>query len=213
MKKMTRRLRDEAEALGCSLSPEQLALFEDYCDSVLFWNRIAGLTAHRTEREIVDLMFLDSIAVAPCRENLGGRVCDAGTGGGFPGIPIKIMYPETDMTLIDPSTKKCDFLEKLTRRFGMGGCRVLRGRCGEVKETFDSVVTRAFRGFPELIPETAPLIRDGGRLFAWKGPGWKSELANAEGIAEGHGLFLESALDYRLPDSEAVRTIVVLRKG
>ncbi|MCQ2735685.1 MAG: 16S rRNA (guanine(527)-N(7))-methyltransferase RsmG [bacterium] len=212
MKKMIKRLVKGAEAFGIALSPEQAAFFDDYCENVLFWNRIAGLTAHRTEKEIIDFMFLDSLAGCCLREFINGRVCDLGTGGGFPGLPMKAVMTETDMSLMDSSEKKCAFLEKEIAHAGITGCRVICSQWEKSCEKFNTVLSRAFRDFSELIPASFRPLEENGMLIAWKGPGWREELKRASEKGLKEKFEIAGEFGYFLPESDVERTVLAIRK-
>lgn len=190
-----------------------LAAFAEYGRQILFWNRIAGITSHRTAEEIYEYMFLDSLYGFRVKELLEGKkVGDFGTGGGFPGVPLKMILPAMSLHLIDSSRKRCDFLEKLVRHLGLDGVTVLCERGEELAEKtdFDVVVSRACAELFRLLEWTLPLVRPGGRLVLWKGPLWREELRRARNVMESSGAALESFYEYELPSEGRKRTLLVL---
>lgn len=212
MKKIKQRIQNSAQQFGCSLNEDKLEHFADYIGRILFWNRIAGITAHRTEDEIADYMFIDSLAVFHFVELLSGTICDFGTGGGFPGMPVKIARPELNMTLLDSSVKKCDFLKNLISFYKISDCRVLCERGENIREKFDVVLTRACRDFKTLAQLICPILSDGGVLISWKGASWKSEMKEASFLLKKAACSIEDVFDYSIPSSNAVRSLIVIKK-
>ena len=166
-----------AARLGLQLSDAQLAQFAAYTHLLAAGNRRANLTAI-TEPEAVQVRhYLDSLtAVLALRDWPDGmRVMDLGAGAGFPGIPLKIVFPGIKLTLADSVGKKTAFLHELTAQLGLDGVdiRTARaeelGRAADCRSRFDIVLARGVARMPTLLEYALPLCRVGGRLLAWKG--------------------------------------------
>ncbi len=210
---MIERLAKNLDDYGVSLSSAALGGFENYLDKIMFFNKSAGLTAYKTENEIIDFMFRDSLAGGLCREFLRGRICDFGTGGGFPGLPLKLAFPELDVTLLDASRKKCDFLAQMIKTLKIDGCKVLCVHGDACLEKFDVILSRACKELPELISLTFPHLHSGGFLVAWKGPLWRKELkAAGANLKKYGGEFVKSA-PYSINDMQAERAILIIKKN
>ncbi len=208
-----------AQEFGCAVSADQLELFDRYAEELLFWNRIAGLTSNRTLPEIVDSMFLDSLSFSLLDFPLSGlKACDFGTGGGFPGIPLKIIYPDLQITLIDSSSKKCGFLEKLSVNLGFKDVAVVCARGEELagndkfRSFFDLVFTRACADMASLIELIFPIMSPSGTLVAWKGPLWIQERKKAAAAMRRFGAVINFYRDYKVAGTDAVKTLVGIKK-
>ncbi len=211
------KLKKAIGAFGIKLSQLQTEKFSEFADYVMFWNRIAGLTAHRTENEIIDNMFADSVAfVLSGIDPNNKKTCDFGTGGGFPGIPLKIIYPELDILLIDSSTKKCDFLKKVCENLKLDKIDVICARGEELSndpeylEKFDIIFSRACASMDRLVSLLYPILSPSGNFVMWKGSGWIDEQKEAFDMLKEKNLKVVSFYDYSLYKSEIVRTILVL---
>ena len=214
------RLLKGANNFGLGLTAQQLSYFEEFADNLIFWNRIAGITANRGIGDIVDSMFLDSLAFNILGFDISGlKTCDFGTGGGFPGVPLKITYEKLDISLIDSSSKKCSFLEQISKNFGFEDFSVFCERGGtsgfksRFSSSFDLVFSRACADTGKLVELICPLLKQGGRLIAWKGPLWNSEIENSKQIMDEYNVSLEGYHDYSILDTEAVKTLVIIKKG
>ncbi|MDW8293821.1 MAG: 16S rRNA (guanine(527)-N(7))-methyltransferase RsmG [Aquificaceae bacterium] len=142
---------------GFELSQEQVKHFSLYLQELKRWNRVHNLTALKEDRDIVVRHFLDSLTVSLCLKEKGVEVgglklCDVGSGAGFPGVPLKIYYGDLiELTLIEAVAKKCSFLEYLKTRLGLS-YRVLCKEAQSVKERFDLVVSRALGKLENILP-------------------------------------------------------------
>jgi len=219
-KRLKEKLIKGAERLGFFLSTYQIELFERFSEDLIFWNRIVGITANRTIPEIIDSMLLDSIAFNLLKIEVGSlKTCDFGTGGGFPGIPLKILYPDLDITLIDSSIKKCSFIERIGINFGLKNFCAVCERGGTAsfkkrfKNSFDIVFSRACADMGKLIELTFPSLKQGGKLIAWKGPLWTSEVENSKKLMERYNATVDFHFDYKVSDNSSIKTIVVVKKG
>ena len=185
-----------ASSLGIRLSDEQLEQFELYHRELTDWNRRANLTAITGYEEVQVRHFLDSLTVCLAfRRNddtqLDGlpgvaRVVDVGSGAGFPGMPLKLAFPEVELHLIESVGKKAAFLEHLTGLLELDSVSVHQGRAEalarqpDLRESFDLVLVRGVARFSLLLEYTLPFCRGGGITVAHKHGGQDEELAEAE---------------------------------
>lgn len=182
------RLKRGALQLGFPLTPHQEEQFRCFSDQLVKWNRRVNLTAITDPAEIEELHFLDSLTLAPALPEavrLGGRICDVGSGAGFPGIPLKIAFPGIGLTLVDSSSKRTRFLSLLTTVLGMEDVVVRTGRCeelahaSELRESFDVVVARAVASLRVMAEYAVPFCRLGGLAILQKKGDIVEELAQA----------------------------------
>ena len=156
--------------------------------------------------------FADSLTLLQAVPDLpqGARVCDLGTGAGFPGVPLKIVRPDLKLTLVDSLRKRLTFLEGALSTLGISDVATIHSRAEELKgKRFELVTARAVAALPKLIAWCAPLVTTGGHFVAMKGP----EVESDEGAAATHGLVLECELLLTLADAEqSKRTLLVYRK-
>ena len=183
-------LAQGALELGVELSATQLEQFAVYYRELADWNRRMNLTSVIDPDEVQLKHFLDSLTLLPA---LGGnlpedvRVVDVGSGGGFPGLPLKLARPGSSLTLVEATGKKANFLRHLAAVLGLSDVAVLTGRAEdlahrpELRAAFDLTLARGLARMPTLLEYTLPFTRLGGRVIAWKhgGEGLQAELAAA----------------------------------
>jgi len=181
-------LAAQAAAWGLALSDGQVAQFERYLALLLAWNQRLNLTAVRQPADIQRRHFLDSLTCALVTGDLNGRsLIDVGTGAGFPGLPLKILYPELRLTLVESVAKKTDFLLVVAADLGFSSDSVsilveraeVLGQMAAHREQYDWAVARGVAEMRVLLEYLLPLCRVGGHVLAQKGEGAKEETAVA----------------------------------
>ncbi len=208
-----------ARQLGVSLEEPQVDLLTRYLQELQRWNQRIPLTAIREEREIVVKHFLDSLTYRKGfipREGIS--VMDVGTGAGFPGVPLKIVYPGMVLTLVDSSAKKTAFLRHLIRVLGLQGVSVLTERVEELGKKAppegmtDIVVARALAPTEKIAQWVFPLLKAEGRLILSRGPDIAPEMEAFEGRYPIGGLWVREIIPVTLPFSSYQRNLMVLTK-
>ena len=169
---------------GVTVSPEQWEKFDAYMDILTLWNGKINLTAITEPSGIVVKHFADSLSAAPYireySEKRSGRkgavrLCDVGTGAGFPGIPLKIVFPETELVLVDSLEKRINFLWAVSEELGLSGVDLLHaraedaGRLAGFRDSFDVVAARAVAPMNVLLEYCAPFVKPGGIFVSMKG--------------------------------------------
>ncbi|MFQ5860524.1 MAG: 16S rRNA (guanine(527)-N(7))-methyltransferase RsmG [Dehalococcoidia bacterium] len=207
--------------LGLTLSPDQVAQFRRYQRELLEWNRRVRLTALVRDEDIQVKHFLDSLTVAPAlppEVRRGGWVMDVGSGGGFPGVPLKILYPAIHLTLLDATAKKTAFLEHLVSVLGLESVQVLTGRAEELahqpglREAFDVVLARALAPLRVLAEVTIPFCRPGGIVVAQKKSAVQREVAKASKALGVLGARLRETVPVEVASLRDGRVLVLLEK-
>ncbi|HET7203389.1 MAG TPA: 16S rRNA (guanine(527)-N(7))-methyltransferase RsmG [Steroidobacteraceae bacterium] len=170
-------LLDGARALGLELDAGQAARLIAHLDLVDEWSERMNLTAIRERSQQVTKHVLDSLSVAPWLR--GTRVADIGSGAGFPGIPLAIVRPDLQFSLVESTGKKCRFLEHVRDTLGLANVEVVQSRAESYKPDvrFDSVLARAVGPIVDLVRNAGALVAGGGRLLAMKGRYPDDELA------------------------------------
>lgn len=208
----TGRMRSLAEARGIDLDDKQLAQLDLYAELLVEWNAKINLTAITEPGEIEVKHFLDSLIFADL-EQVRGALADVGTGAGFPGVVAKILKPELDLTLIEPTGKRVTFLTELTGQLGIEA-EILKERAEEAarkgwRGRYDVVCARAVAALPMLCEYCLPLAKTGGWFIAMKGA--EDETAQAQNATALLGGEMRPALTYTLP-GEMRRTLVLVFK-
>jgi len=215
-----------AKELGLPLRPEHLPLFERYYQELVAWNECFNLTAVTDYEQVQVRHFADSLTcllatpalLEAAMQNRPCRLVDVGSGAGLPGVPLKIVWPQASLTMIESVGKKCAFLEHLVGVLGLDGCMVLNRRAEEVgqdqmhREGYDVVVARAVADLAELAEYCLPLARRQGIVVAQKGGNVQAEVVEAEWAISVLGGSVERVLHVEVPGTALPRSLVVLRK-
>ena len=215
---LVKTLSDGAAAIGVRLGPAELDLFAAYHREIRLWNRRINLVSERSSQEIVIRHFLDSLTPAPFLDHPGGALIDLGSGGGFPGIPLRIALPGLQVSLIEASRKKSSFLSHLLRTLRLGGVQVVRERVEELTAgealagRFDMLISRAAFKLPDLIRMASFFLKPGGQFIAMKGPDPQKEMEETERISEAAGMVFTACRAVRLPGSDSLRKIIIYNR-
>jgi 16S rRNA (guanine527-N7)-methyltransferase len=200
-----------AAQFGLQLSGGQLDLFQIYAEELLAWNRRINLTTITTPMGIAVKHFIDSLAGAG-QLRIGWQVVDLGSGGGFPGIPLRIARPDLKLTLVDSVRKKNSFQKQVCRRLGLNDVRAVHARievlplAPEHKGTYDAVVSRALADLTVLHRLAAPLLKKRGVLIAYRGRKMDGGGGDPETYCPEEGWRLTS-YPYDLPNTTTHRSI------
>ncbi len=208
------------EALGICLNEFQLKQFMRYYALLVEWNSFMNLTAITEYDEVCTKHFLDSVSLCKaldCTQEL--TVIDVGTGAGFPGIPLKIAFPNLSITLLDSLGKRVNFLKEVIGALGLEGIEAIHGRAEDyakpnmLREQFDVCVSRAVANLSSLSEYCIPYVKVGGLFISYKSEKLAEEKAAAEhAVSLLGGEFLEQ-VEFFLPNSDIYRNLVVIKKG
>jgi len=204
------------DALGIALSQRQVENFLSYIDLIQFWNSKFNLTAIRSIALIVQHHFIDSLAIARFTDP-DKRLMDIGSGAGFPGIPLKIISPEKEITLVDSQRKKINFMKEVIRELNLKGVEVIEARVEELNPSknglFGETVARAFGSLDQFLQISAGLLTPGGQGLFMSGPKGPAAYTYIKDkcIVEG---FIKSRIEsYRLPIGNEQRTLLIFSKN
>ena len=205
--------------LDLTLSQNQQEQFRTYEELLLDWNSKINLTAVRDPEGIRIKHFLDSLSCVPVLGDMNGKsLIDIGTGAGFPGIPLRIFYPELHLTLVDSVGKKADFCQLAAETLHLKGVKVLKdrseelGNARETREKFDAATARAVAGLPVLCEYLLPLVKTGGVMLAMKGETAADELKTAANAIDKLGGGEAEITPIALPGVEGARYLIKIPK-
>ena len=210
------RLGEKAEGFGIALSGRMLDQLDTYARCLVDYNQKVNLTAITDPEGIEDKHFIDSLLFASQPEVFGSMV-DVGCGAGFPGVVTKIFKPELELTLMEPTGKRVDFLKWVCGELGLSGIEFAKERAEEAarkkwREHFDLASARAVAAMPVLSEYCLPLVKVGGVFLAMKGSSGEEELTAAKGaIQKLGGDFLEKR-SFHLPGGDE-RCLLVVKKS
>ena len=212
-------IRNEFSKIQIELSDEQAEQFEQYYEMLITKNEVMNLTAITEFEEVVQKHFIDSIMIKEVREpGDGEKWIDVGTGAGFPGIPLKIVYPQIRMTLLDSLNKRVKFLQEVVDALELADVEALHGRAeeyakkAEYREQYDCCVSRAVANLASLAEYCLPFVKTGGKLIALKGPKTAEELKNAETAIKRLGGRLAGVYESKIPYTDLEHTVVIIEK-
>lgn len=203
------------------LSDEQLNLFDRYKDLLLEWNEKINLTAITDTDEIYKKHFLDSLSLIKCINNLGDanyNLLDMGTGAGFPGIPLKIVFPNLNITLADSLNKRIDFLNIVIDELHLDNIKAIHARAEELghdsdyREKYDLVVSRAVANLSVLSEYCIPFVKVDGIFVSYKSGNSSEEINQSKNAVGMLGGRIINTVDFILPGSDFSRSNVCIKK-
>ncbi|MCZ3621806.1 16S rRNA (guanine(527)-N(7))-methyltransferase RsmG [Lactobacillus mulieris] len=205
---------------GFALSQKQIDQFSKYYQKLIEVNEYVNLTRITDLEEVYLKHFYDSLTPFLEYPELfkKARICDVGAGAGFPSIPIKILVPEMQLAIVDSLNKRLKFLADLTTDLDLGQVELVHGRAEDIgqnakyREKFDLVTARAVANMATLSEYCLPLVKEGGKFLALKGPKAESELADAQKAITVLGGQVAATKNLRLPESDEERTLILLNK-
>ncbi|MFH1783581.1 MAG: 16S rRNA (guanine(527)-N(7))-methyltransferase RsmG [bacterium] len=217
-------LTEGVDKLGLKMPKDKLLLFKEYLGLLREWGNKFNLTAISDESEVLVKHFVDSLACAtafPVGRALSGlRIIDIGSGAGFPGIPIKILEPSVNLTLLEASRKKGQFLKEVCQRLGLENVGTVHARAEALahdaahRESYDVVLARAVAPLIVLVEYSLGFLSKGGLLIAQKGPQAEQELRAAGKAIETLGGRVREVRTYKLEGLGVplTRNLVVISK-
>ncbi len=212
-------LRRGIDELDIKLDENQLKEFSRFKELLEEWNEKINITSIREEAEVDIKHFLDSLT--PVATNLfegKKKVIDIGTGGGFPGIPLKIYNKELEITLMDSLNKRIKFLDEVIGDLKLENIEAIHGRAEELgrtpeyREIYDICISRAVASLDTLAEYCIPFVKVGGYFISMKGPEVEEELALSKKAIKTLGGEIVETQYFTLPESDIVHSLIIIKK-
>lgn len=199
------------------LSNEMLEQLNKYYHLLVAENEKINLTSITEIEDVYIKHFYDSLLLTKETDmDQISTLVDVGTGAGFPGIPVKIMYPHLQLTLIEPTGKRCLFLEKVVKELQLNDVKIVNDRAENciinMRETFDLATARAVSQLNILSEIVIPFVKKDGLFISMKGSNYNEELENATKAIQTLGAKIEKITSYELPKEKGKRVFISLKK-
>lgn len=212
-------LESRLEPLHITLSGMQLDQFDKFYDLLVEWNKVMNLTGITEYQDVVEKHFLDSLSIVKIIDmNQIEYAIDIGTGAGFPGIPLKIAFPDINIVLLDSLNKRIKFLDHIIEELKLDGIRTIHGRAEDYareagyREKFDLCVSRAVANLTSLSEYCLPYVRVGGRFVSYKSGDIEQEISENERAIKILGGKVYQVEKFNLPGTEIQRSFVMIKK-
>ena len=215
----TEQFEKDCKALGVTLSDEQIRQFLKYFEMLVEWNEVMNLTAITEYDEVMKKHFVDSISLCKAYDVTQNKtVIDVGTGAGFPGLALKIAFPNLRVTLLDSLNKRINFLNEVISALGLTGVETIHGRAedyakpGKCREKYDLCVSRAVANLSTLSEYCLPFVKVGGKFISYKSEKITEEMNAAQHAVKILGGKMDGQVEFTLPDSDIYRNLFIITK-
>ena len=205
--------------IGLSLTDRQYEQFDQYYEILVEWNKVMNLTGITEYEEVNEKHFLDSLSIVKsCDMTKVSSLIDVGTGAGFPGIPLKIVFPEIKVVLLDSLNKRIRFLNEVIAKLGLNGIETIHGRAedfakkADYREKFDLCVSRAVANLATLSEYCLPYVKVGGYFVPYKSEEVDEEVEQARNAAKILGGTIEEVYKFKLRGTEIGRSFIKIKK-
>lgn len=213
---MTELLKNGFSAMKLSVSDAQIAQLEDFTARMLDTNKVMNLTRITDPKEIAEKHLLDCASLLQAADFSQKSVVDVGCGAGFPGMPLHILCPSCELTLLDSLGKRIRFLQGCIDAMNLFNIEAVHARAEEFaakhREQYDFAVSRAVAQLNVLAELSLPLVKQGGAFIAMKSKDTDEELERAKKAIRLLGGEIEKIIDYTIPHTEITHRLVVIRK-
>jgi len=203
---------------GIELTDRQYQQFIDFYELLIEKNKVMNLTTITELKEVINKHFLDSLSIVKVIKFTDQKVLDLGTGAGFPGIPLKILYPDIDLVLLDSLNKRLIFLDEVIQKLQLKKTITLHGRAEDYgnnityREQFDLCVSRAVAKLSSLSEYCLPFVKKGGFFIPYKSGKVDDEIEASENALKILGAQQDSIGEFKIPGTDIERTLIVIRK-
>ncbi|MCI9320694.1 MAG: 16S rRNA (guanine(527)-N(7))-methyltransferase RsmG [Lachnospiraceae bacterium] len=215
----TTQFKKDLKQLNVTLSDFQVEQFMVYYEMLAEWNQVMNLTAITEYNAVLKKHFIDSLSLCKAYDTSKNISCiDVGTGAGFPGLALKIAYPNMKVTLLDSLQKRIQFLDAVIQKLELTGIETIHGRAedyakpGMLREKFDLSVSRAVANLSTLSEYCLPFVKKGGYFISYKSEKIAEEMEEAENAISILGGEVKGQIEFMLPDSDIYRNLFVIIK-
>lgn len=215
----TKIFEEGLDNLNISLTSKQMDEFLKFYELLVEWNKVMNLTGITEYEEVISKHFLDSLLIAGAYPmERAESFIDVGTGAGFPGIPLKIAYPDKKCVLMDSLGKRIKFLQEVVDNLQISGIELVHARAEDLakkenyREKFDLSVSRAVANLSSLSEYCIPFVKPKGAFVSYKSGAVEAELSQAKKAVGMLGGRVEECRELILPGTDITRTFVIVRK-
>lgn len=215
----TSQFEKDLEVLGIKLNEKQIKQFLTYYEMLVEWNSFMNLTAITEFEDVMKKHFIDSISLIKAYDiSKPVNIIDVGTGAGFPGLALKIAYPNLKITLLDSLNKRIQFLNEVIQKLQLEEITTIHGRAEdyskreEYREKFDLCVSRAVANLSTLSEYCLPYVKKGGYFVSYKSEKVSEEIIIAEHAIKILGGIIDRQVEFYLPKSDIYRNLFVIKK-
>ena len=210
---------EDLRELDIMLDEKQIMLFLNYYELLVEWNSFMNLTSIIDFNDVLKKHFIDSLSLCKAYDTSKNISCiDVGTGAGFPGLALKIAYPNMKVTLLDSLQKRIQFLDAVIQKLELTGIETIHGRAedyakpGMLREKFDLSVSRAVANLSTLSEYCLPFVKKGGYFISYKSEKIAEEMEAAENAISILGGEVKDQIEFMLPDSDIYRNLFQIKK-
>lgn len=213
-------IKNKLENLNLQPTQEQLSKLYSFYELLIEKNKVMNLTGITEYEEVIDKHFVDSVSIIKAIDlNKKIRVIDLGTGAGFPGIPLKIIFPNIEIVLVDSLNKRIKFLEEVVEKLQLTDISCIHSRAEdlarnkEYREQFDLCVSRAVANLSTLCEYCIPFVKVGGNFVSYKSGVIQEELEQAKYAISTLGGELSEVINFTLPETDIERSFIKIKKN
>lgn len=215
----TSQLKEDFSLLGVSLTDRQTEQFLTYYEMLVEWNSFMNLTAITEYEEVMKKHFVDSVSLIKAYDiTKHASVIDVGTGAGFPGLALKIAFPNLEITLLDSLNKRIQFLNEVIEKLALTEIKTIHGRAedyarpGKFREKYDLCVSRAVANLATLSEYCLPFVKKSGFFISYKSEKISEEVKTAQKAISILGGEVKEQVEFFLPNSDIYRNLYVIEK-
>jgi len=217
IKEFEQIMTENLKQLNIQLSDLQLEQFFKYMNILIEWNKVMNLTGITEPKEVIIKHFIDSLTVLN-KIDKQSKIIDVGTGAGFPGIPIKIAFPDTEVVLLDSLNKRINFLNEVIEKLELRNIKTIHGRAEDYgkdkiyREKYDIAIARAVAPLNILLEYLMPFVKVNGKCICMKGSNSEEEIKNSNKAVKVLGGKMLSKEEFFIPNTDIKRSIIEIEK-